>query len=75
MRIETTVLRHLLHDDDFARKVLPFVSEKYFSDISEKLVYSRISEFMEKYNSLPTREALSIEIEGTKGLYGEMSQM
>ena len=68
MRIETTVLRHLLHDDDFARKILPFVSEKYFSDVSEKLVYSRISEFMEKYNSLPTREALSIEIEGTKGL-------
>jgi len=68
MRIETTVLRHLIHDEDFARKVLPFVSEKYFGDSTDKLIYSRISQFMEKYNSLPSREALSIEIEGSKGL-------
>jgi replicative DNA helicase len=68
MRIETTVLRHLIHDEDFARKVLPFVSEKYFGDSTDKLIYSRISQFMEKYNSLPSREALSIEIESSKGL-------
>lgn len=68
MRIETTVLRHLIHDEDFARKVLPFVSDKYFGDATERLVYSRIAQFMEKYNSLPSREALSIEIEGSKNL-------
>lgn len=68
MRIEMTVLRHLIHDEDFARKVLPFVSDKYFSDATERLIYSRIAQFMEKYNSLPSREALSIEIEGSKNL-------
>jgi len=68
MRIETTVLRHLIHDEDFARKVLPFVSDKYFSDATERLIYSRIAQFMERYNSLPSREALSIEIEGSKNL-------
>lgn len=68
MRIEMTVLRHLIHDEDFARKVLPFVSDKYFSDATEKLIYSCISQFMEKYNSLPSREALSIEIGGSKNL-------
>ena len=68
MRIETTVLRHLIHDEDFARKALPFVSDKYFSDATERLIYSRIAQFMERYNSLPSREALSIEIEGSKNL-------
>lgn len=68
MRIETTVLRHLIHDEDFARKALPFVSDKYFSDVTERLIYSRIAQFMERYNSLPSCEALSIEIEGSKNL-------
>lgn len=68
MRIETTVLRHLVHDEEYARKVLPFVSEKYFSDAAEKLIYTNISAFVEKYNSLPSREALAIEIDNTKSL-------
>lgn len=68
MRIETTVLRHLVHDEEYARKVLPFVSEKYFNDAAEKLIYSNISTFVEKYNSLPSREALAIEIDSVKSL-------
>ena len=48
-------------------KISP-VSDKYFSDATERLIYSRIAQFMERYNSLPSREALSIEIEGSKNL-------
>ena len=68
MRIETTILNHLLHDDDYARKVVPFLKEKYFIDSSERLVFKQIESFLVKYNSLPTKEALSIELNNLTGV-------
>ena len=62
MRIELTILKNLVHNDDFARKTLPFLKEEYFSDSSERIVFKRINDFMAKYNSCPTREAIGIEI-------------
>ena len=53
-RIERTALKHLIHTEQYARKVLPFLKEEYFSDRLEKLVFREISLFYEKYNAQPT---------------------
>ena len=71
MKIELTILKNLVHNEDFARKTLPFLKEEYFSDSSERVVYKRIAEFMNKYNSRPTREAIGIEIESSNNLSEE----
>ena len=68
MRIEKTILNHLLYDNDFARKVTPFLKEKYFVDSCERLVFKQIESFLIKYNSLPTKEALSIELNNLTGI-------
>ena len=51
-RIERTALKHLIHTEQYARKVLPFLKEEYFSDRLEKLIFREVSLFYEKYNSL-----------------------
>ena len=71
MKIELTILKNLVHNEDFARKTLPFLKEDYFSDSSERQVFRRIFDFMTKYNSRPTREAIGIEIESSSNLSEE----
>jgi replicative DNA helicase len=71
MKIELTILKNLVHNEDFARKTLPFLKEDYFSDSSERIVYKRIADFMTKYNARPTREAIGIEIESSSNLSEE----
>ena len=64
MRIEITILRNLLKNEDFARKVLPFIKTEYFQDRSEKILFEHIHRFFTTYNALPTTEALVIDIDG-----------
>ncbi len=65
-RIERTALRNLIHNEEYSRKVLPFIKEDYFSDRLEKLLFKEIYKFITKFNALPTKEALSIEINDSK---------
>lgn len=58
--MEKTILASLVQDEEFTRKVLPFLKEEYFSDRVERKIFGEIQEFVGKYNSLPTRDALSI---------------
>ena len=62
MRIESTILRNLLYNEDYARKVMPFIDSEYFHDRTEKMVYEEIFSHMENYNTLPTREVISIAV-------------
>ena len=71
MRIETTILRHIIHDEGFARKVIPFLKPEYFQEHSERVTFEKISEFMIKYNARPSIEALKIDIGQTEGLAQE----
>ena len=61
-RIENTILRNLLYNEEYARKTLPFIKEEYFSQFTEKAVFQEIKKFFEKYSNLPTKEAVSIEL-------------
>ncbi len=61
--IENTVLAGLLHNEAYMRRVVPFLTEEYFGDFSEKLVFKAITKYIQDYNGIPTREALRISIE------------
>ena len=67
-RIERTALSNLIHNEEYTRKVLPFVKQEYFADRLEGILFSEIYKFVEKNNSLPTKEALSIEINSNKNV-------
>ena len=53
----------MLQDEQYTRQVIPFLKSEYFLDRPERILFDSISEFFQKYNSLPTPEALSIELE------------
>ena len=67
-RLEQTVLKNLIHNEQFTRKVIPFVKSEYFSDRQERFVFEEISKFVEKFNNRPTKQALSIELDKRKDL-------
>lgn len=66
MKMEQTILKHLIYDDGYTRKVLPFLKEEYFSDRVEKLLFEEIKEYLHKYNSNPTYESLIIQLNEKK---------
>ena len=61
--IELTILKNLLHNDEYSRKVLPFLNKEYFENYNEKIIFEEICNFIVKYNNLPTKETLIIEVE------------
>ena len=62
-RIEDTILKNLVADEDYTRKVLPFIKSEYFAEPTERLVLDKIVGYVTEYNSIPTREALLIELD------------
>jgi len=67
-RLEHTILRNLVYNEDYSRKVIPFIQPEYFEQRSEKIIFEEIVKFIVKYNSAITREALGIEIENRTDL-------
>ena len=61
--VELLVLRSLLHNEDYARKVVPFIKAEYFEQPSQKIAYEEIADFIVEYDELPSKEALYIEVE------------
>ena len=67
-RIETTILRNLIFNEEYSRKVIPFIQPEYFEKRSEKVIFEQIAEFIVKYGSAITIEALNIETENRTDL-------
>jgi replicative DNA helicase len=61
-RIERTILTNLIYNEDFLRKVLPFIEPDYFDSRIERVVFEEIANFIAKYDKMPTKEILGIEI-------------
>ena len=70
-RIETTILRNLVHNEDYARKTIPFIQSDFFEERSEKIIFDEIVSFITKYDSCVTTEALNIEVENRTDLTAE----
>ena len=62
-RVPLTILKNLLHDEEYTRKVLPFVQPEYFEERSDRVIFEEISSYLKDYDGLPTKEVLHIEIE------------
>lgn len=60
-KIQTTILRNLINNDEFTRKVIPFIRKEYFES-DHRLIFDQVICFVDKYNKLPTPEALEIEL-------------
>lgn len=67
-RIENLILSSLIFDDSYCRRVLPFIKPTFFSEESEKIVFEKISEFILKYDALPSKQALSISLSNDKSI-------
>ena len=67
-RIETTILRNLVCEEEFSRKVIPFIEPDYFENKTERVIFQEISQFIVKYDAAITIEALNIEIENRTDL-------
>jgi len=68
MRIEQKILSSLIHDEQYCRKVIPFIKREYFADRKESIITYEIVEFFNKYNKPITKEILSIELSNRKDL-------
>ena len=66
--IEEKILAHLIDNENYARKVLPFVKPEYFSDNANRVIYQTISAYVDKYNTIPSTEALTIDVDSINGL-------
>jgi len=62
-RIETTILSNLVYNEEYTRKVIPFLKEEYFQDGIEKVIFQTIWSYAEKYKSNPTLDALVIDVQ------------
>jgi len=62
INLQQTILRNLLTNDTYMRKVAPFLSPEYFEG-TYKSIFEEFTAYIAKYNNLPSKEALKIEID------------
>ena len=67
-QFEKTLLSNLIFNEDFTRKVIPFLKEDFFKDRDQVTLFNIINTFVIKYNNLPTKEAISVELSNNKTL-------
>ncbi len=68
MKLEQAILKNLVYNEEYLRKVLPFLKLEYFSDSVERTLFNEITSFTETYNNTATIEALSIAIKEKRNL-------
>ena len=60
-RIQSIILRGLIYDEDYTRRVLPFIQPDYFDDREEKIIFAVIHKFLETYHTLPSVETILVD--------------
>ena len=62
-KVEILILRNLLYNEEYLRKVIPFIKPDYFEDINQKIIFEEVRNFVDQYNEQATKEVLCIEVE------------
>ena len=62
-KVEILILRNLLYNEEYLRKVIPFIKSDYYEDSNQKIVFEEIEKFVQEYNKPATKEVLCIEVE------------
>ena len=68
VRLEQTILKNLIKNETYTRKVLPFLKEEYFGNMEDRLLFKEVAGFILKYNQQPTFDALEIEVNNIRGV-------
>ena len=63
MRLEQTILKNLIQNEEFTRKTLPYIKSEFFSERDEEFLFKQIRDYFLKYQTSPTPEALIIDID------------
>ena len=71
MKLEQTILKNLIYNEDYLRKVLPFLKPEYFSENTDRTLFNTINEFVQTYNSTPTIEAITLAVQERRNLTDE----
>lgn len=71
MKIEKIILSNLIRNDEYLRKVLPFLKQDYFTESTEKIIFNEIHKFTTHYNSTPQIEAIELAIQERRNLTNE----
>ena len=61
-RVEHLILKNLLYNETFTRKVIPYLKSVFFEDKGEKALFEELHSFISTYNNLPTKEAILINL-------------
>lgn len=72
--IEQTIFANLIFNEDYARKVIPFIKKEYFQSRIDQTLFTVIAKFVDKYNSFPTKTALAVEVDSHVGLTEDESE-
>jgi len=67
-KVEVLILRNLLYNEEYVRKVIPFIKSEYFEDQNQKIVFEEILKFVQQYNQPATKEVLCIEVENRQDI-------
>ena len=70
-RIEESILRNLICNEQYYRKVVPFIKADYFQEYNEKILFEEIADFAAKYDKVPTKEVLTINLQSRGDLTEE----
>ena len=68
MAFEQVIFSNLVFNEEYARKVIPYLKEEYFSDYSDKTIFKLIDSYSKNYNSFPSKEALAIDLSNKEGV-------
>lgn len=66
--ISETILAHLIHDEEYCRKIFPYLKEEYFETEGQKKIYDTLSTYITEYREPPTLQALKILLSNREDL-------
>lgn len=72
--IEQLILSNLINNENYSRKVIAYVKPEYFQDTTDQIVFTLISEFVEKYNTLPSQESLVVDLSNATGITEDIAK-
>ena len=76
--LRKAILHNLINNQEYSQKVLPFLSDEYFGDKSEKIIFNEVKDYFVKYDQVPTYAAVRIQVQErpdlTDSLYTEIEK-
>lgn len=66
--MELTILSNLTKDERYARKVIPFIKAEYFQNVAERIIFNKISNYVDEYGNIPSQDTISIELGNDQSL-------